>query len=123
MAAGIATLRELQKPGTWETLERRAKQLEAGLCSAAKDAGVPLALQRVGTMSTPFFTAQPVRDWPSAKQSDTSRYATFFRAMLEEGVYLAPSQFEAGFLSTAHGDAEIEKTIQAARAAFQQIRG
>ncbi len=122
MAAGIATLRALQKPGTWEALKQRGDRLQAGLCSAAEDAGVPVTLQRVGTMSTPFFTGQPVRDWPSAKRCDTTRYAAFFRAMLAEGVYLAPSQFEAGFLSTAHGEAEIEKTIQAAQTAFRRVK-
>ena len=123
MAAGIATLRALQKPGTWEALKERADRLQAGLCSAAEDAGVPVTLQRVGTMSTSFFTGQPVRDWASAKRCDATRYAAFFRAMLAEGVYLAPSQFEAGFLSTAHGEAEIEKTIQAAQTAFRRVKG
>jgi glutamate-1-semialdehyde 2,1-aminomutase len=119
MAAGIATLRELQKPGVWETLERRGSRLVAGLCSAAEDARVPVSLQRVGTMSTLFFTGEPVHDWPTAKQADTDRYGRFFRAMLDEGIYLAPSQFEAGFLSTVHGDAEIDRTIQAAEKAFR----
>ncbi len=121
MAAGVATLRELKKPGVWENLERLAGRLGAGLCSAAEEAGVPVSLQRVGTMSTLFFSDQPVRDWPSAKRSDTARYAAFFRAMLEEGVYLAPSQFEAGFLSTAHTEAEIDQTIQAAQKAFRLL--
>jgi glutamate-1-semialdehyde 2,1-aminomutase len=121
MAAGIATLHALQKPGAWEALERQAARLEAGLCAAADDAGVAVHLQRVGTMSTPFFTGQPVVDWSSAKQADTARYAAYFRAMLEEGVYLAPSQFEAGFLSTAHEDAEVDQTIQAAGRAFKKL--
>ncbi len=121
MAAGIATLSELQKPGVWEALERRAAKLGAGLCAAAEDARIPVALQRAGTMSTLFFSGQPVQDWPSAKRSDTTRYGNFFRAMLNEGVYLAPSQFEAGFLSTMHGDEEIEKTIQAAGRAFRAL--
>ena len=72
-------------------------------------------------MFTCFFTGEPVRDWQSAKQADASRYATFFRALLENGVYLAPSQFEAGFFSTAHGDAEIEQSIRAAGLAFQEV--
>jgi glutamate-1-semialdehyde 2,1-aminomutase len=122
MAAGIATLRELQKPGTWELLEQRAASLEEGLCAAAQEAGIAVTFQRVGTMFTGFFTEQPVRDWSSAKRADTSRYANYFRAMLDEGVYLAPSQFEAGFLSTAHTEEEIELTIRAAGRAFQKIK-
>ncbi|HVN55414.1 MAG TPA: glutamate-1-semialdehyde 2,1-aminomutase [Anaerolineaceae bacterium] len=117
MAAGAATLRELGKPGTWEALERRAARLEAGLCAAAQEARVPAVFQRVGTMFTCFFSAEPVRDWASAKAASTTRYAEFFRAMLAEGVYLAPSQFEAGFLSTAHGDEDIDWTVRAAEKA------
>jgi glutamate-1-semialdehyde 2,1-aminomutase len=123
MAAGIATLKELQKPGVWQALERSALQLSAGLCAAAKKAGVAVVHQHVGSMSTLFFSSEPVRDWTSAKQADTARYASFFRAMLSEGVYLAPSQFEAGFLSTAHGSVEIERTLHAAEAAFSLIPG
>jgi glutamate-1-semialdehyde 2,1-aminomutase len=119
MAAGIATLRELQKPGAWDRLAQHAALLDEGLCEAAVKAGKEVTLQRVGTMFTAFFTSQPVRNWSGAKLADTARYATFFRAMLEQGVYLAPSQFEAGFLSTAHGEKEIETTIRAARRAFQ----
>ncbi len=120
MAAGLATLSELRKPGTWEALQRQAQKLEAGLCSAAEEAGAQAIFQRVGTMFTTFFTHQPVRDWPSAKRADTQRFGQFFRAMLEAGVYLAPSQFEAGFLSTTHSDEEIERTIAAARQAFRK---
>jgi glutamate-1-semialdehyde 2,1-aminomutase len=121
MAAGVATLKELKKPGAWDALERSAARLAAGLSAAAEDAGVQVQFQRVGTMSTPFFTDQPVRDWTSAKRADTRRYAEYFRMMLDEGVYLAPSQFEAGFLSTAHGEKEIDRTIQAAERAFQKL--
>lgn len=120
MAAGIATLQELQKTGTWERMEQQAARLAAGICAAAEDAGVQITTQRVGTMFTTFFTKHPVKDWASAKAADTARYARYFRAMLEEGVYLAPSQFEAGFLSTAHQEAQIKRTIQAAETAFQK---
>jgi len=119
MAAGIATLAELQKPGTWEILERRTARLCAGVCAAAEDAGAQVTFQRVGSMFTIFFAGQPIQDWQSAKQADPSLYGKFFRAMLAEGVYLPPSQFEASFLSTAHGDEEIEKTVEAAGTAFK----
>jgi len=121
MAAGIATLKELHKQGTWDSLMQRAAQLDAGLRDAAASAGVQTRLQRVGTMSTTFFTDQPVRDWSTAKQANTALYANYFRAMLNEGVYLAPSQFEAGFLSTTHGDPEIDRSIRAAQRAFRNI--
>jgi glutamate-1-semialdehyde 2,1-aminomutase len=122
MTAGIETLRELQKPEAWRQLELRSAQLEDGLRLAAKEAGVAAMFNRVGTMFTTFFTDRPVTNWASAKVCDTQKYGRFFRAMLERGVYLAPSQFEAGFMSLAHGEAEINATIGAAREAFQQLR-
>jgi len=118
MTAGIETLKELQKPGTWEALEAASVKLSAGLNAAAKDAKARVVLQRVGTMFTLFFARQPVVNWTTAKVSDTQKFAAFFRAMLESGVYLAPSQFEAGFMSTAHGEAEIKATVAAAERAF-----
>lgn len=121
MAAGIATLDELRQPGVWAALDRRAEQLGQGICAAAEAAGVPVTVQRVGTMFTTFFSDQPVTNWDSAKQASTQRFSDFFRAMLDEGVYLAPSQFEAGFLSTAHQDMEIEQTVEAARKAFHKV--
>ena len=122
MTAGIATLTELRQPGVYETLERRAAALADGLAAAARDAGVPIVGTRVGSMFTTFFTDQPVVDYTSARRSDTRRYARFFHAMLEQGIYLAPSQFEAGFLSLAHSDEDVERTIAAARAAFRACR-
>jgi glutamate-1-semialdehyde 2,1-aminomutase len=119
MTAGIETLRELQRPELWPALEARAARLEEGLRAAAAAANVPAVVQRVGTMFTTFFSAAPVTDWATAKPADTARYGRFFRAMLERGVYLAPSQFEAGFLSTAHQDSQIEYTLNAARQALQ----
>ena len=121
MAAGIATLKELQKADVWEALARQAEALSRGCIAAAQEAQVPVAFQRVGTMFTAFFTNQPVRDWASAKRASTARYAEFFRAMLEEGVYLAPSQFEAGFLSTRHGEAEITATVRAVEHALHKL--
>ncbi len=122
MTAGIETLRELQIPGTWEALERSAAQLVAGLRAAAEDAKVRVACQRVGTMFTAFFADQPVINWPTAKAADTRKFGAFFRAMLDDSVYLAPSQFEAGFLSTAHGGDEINATVTAAARAFRQLQ-
>lgn len=120
MTAGLVTLRVLQRPGVWERLEAAAQRLTAGLAQAAREAGVPVQQTRVGTMFATFFTETPVRDWDTVKTSDTARFARFFRAMLERGVYLAPSQFEAGFISLAHDDAVIDATLEAAREAFQE---
>ncbi|MGH2521305.1 MAG: glutamate-1-semialdehyde 2,1-aminomutase [Anaerolineales bacterium] len=122
MTAGIETLRELQKPEVWAALEAHSAQLADGLSALAEEAKVLAVTQRVGTMFTTFFTDRPVTNWTTAKTSDTRQFAAFFRAMLESGVYLAPSQFEAGFLSTAHGDAEIEATLAAAQAVFTLLR-
>jgi glutamate-1-semialdehyde 2,1-aminomutase len=122
MTAGIETLKELQKPSAWQQLEMRSAQLEAGLRAAADEARVAATFNRVGTMFTTFFTDQPVTNWVSAKACDTRKYGRFFRAMLECGVYLAPSQFEAGFMSLAHGEEEINATIAAARESFRQLR-
>ncbi|MFN8526074.1 MAG: glutamate-1-semialdehyde 2,1-aminomutase [Chloroflexota bacterium] len=117
-AAGLATLRLLAATDPYAELDRRASKLAAGLASAAKAAGVPYSIGRVGSMLTGFCTATPVVDYLTAKTADTAAYARFFRAMLARGVYLAPSQFEAAFISTAHGDDEIEQTIRAAQEAF-----
>jgi glutamate-1-semialdehyde 2,1-aminomutase len=118
MTAGIATLGILQDPGIWKDLEQSASSLEKGIGQLAQETGVPIYQTRVGTMFTTFFTEKPVRDWPTASQSDTDCFGRFFRVMLENGVYLAPSQFEAGFVSSAHTPSVIESTIQAARQAF-----
>ncbi len=117
MTAGIETLRVLAEPGVWDGLERAGERLLSGLASL----GAPVQLARVGTMFGLFFADSPVTSWSDAEQSDTGRFAHFHGAMLDRGVYLAPSQFEAGFLSTAHGDAEIDETIEAARGAFDTL--
>jgi glutamate-1-semialdehyde 2,1-aminomutase len=114
MTAGIETLRELREPGVWDSLERAGERLLSGLAALS----APVQLARVGTMWSLFFTDRPVTSWEDAKQADTDRFARFHAGMLDRGVYLAPSQFEAGFLSTAHGDEEIDATIAAAREAF-----
>ena len=92
-----------------------------GLQNVARKAGIPIAANRIGTMFGLFFQEGPVVNWDTAVQSDTVRFGQYFQAMLEHGVYLAPSQFEAGFLSAAHGEAEIEDTIAAAAAAFSHL--
>ena len=112
MTAGIETLRAIAAPGVWEELERVTGRLEEGLRSLA---GVQVA--RAGSMFGLFFTERPVTSWETAKTADTQRFAAFHRAMLDRGVYLAPSQFEAGFVSTAHGDTEIDATLAAAEEA------
>jgi glutamate-1-semialdehyde 2,1-aminomutase len=116
-AAALVALRRLREPGIYAELERRGAQLEAGLRAATGDA--PVTVQRVGTMATLFFRPGPVRNFDEAGESDTERYGAFFRHMLGRGVYLAPSQFEAMFLSTAHGEAELERTVSAAAEYFR----
>jgi glutamate-1-semialdehyde 2,1-aminomutase len=117
MTAGIETLRAIAEPGVWAGLDRAADRLVTGLDRL----GAPVRLARVGTMFGLFFTEAPVTSWDEARLADTERFAAFHRGMLERGVYLAPSQFEAGFVSTAHGDAEIDATIEAARDAFASL--
>ncbi len=121
MRAGIEMLDLLSEPGTYEGLERVSARLADGLVSAARAAGVPTTLNRFGSMMTAFFTEGPVTESTSAKRSDTRRYGKFFHAMLQRGVYLAPSQFEAAFVSTAHGDAEVDATVRAAHAAYAEL--
>ena len=120
VAAGLATLRTLEARPPYETLERRAAALADGLAGAAKAAGAGVTINRAGSMLTVFFTEGPVTDYASAARSDTRRYAAFFRACLREGVMLAPSQFEAAFVSAAHTDRDIELTVERARAAFRE---
>ena len=130
MAAGLATLRELHpvvspaepKEGVYKQLEERSARLAEGLQAAAREAGITVVGNRVGSVMTLFFTDQGVTDYASARTSDAQKYAAFFRAMLERGVYLAPSQFEAAFVSTAHAEADIEETVKAAEDAFREIR-
>jgi glutamate-1-semialdehyde 2,1-aminomutase len=121
MAAGIATLRALAEPGVYERLETAGAALEAGLLEAARVAEVPFSVNRVGSLLTPFFTAGPVTGYAGAMTADTARFGAFFRAMLDAGVYLPPSQFEAWFISTAHGEREVEATVAAARDAFSKL--
>ena len=118
MAAGIATLNSLKEPGIYGALDRLADALCEGIASAARAARVPIRQNRVGSMFTTFFTDTPVENYASAKTSDTARYGRAFHALLERGVYIAPSQFEAGFVSTAHSAELIQDTCDRAVAAF-----
>ncbi len=121
MAAGIATLNILKTPGVYDQLEQKSRKLADGLAAAAQKAGHKTTSNRVGAMFSLFFTDKKVFDYPSSKTSDTKKFAKYFGLMLENGVYLAPSQFEAGFMSLAHSEADIAKTIAAAESAFSQL--
>lgn len=121
MTAGIETLKIIQEPGVWNSLEARGERLVSGLAAAAAAAGVHVQHGRVGTMFGLFFADGPVVDWDTAVRSDTERFAAWFRGMLARGIYLAPSQFEVGFLSVTHSETEIEATIAAAADVFGEI--
>jgi glutamate-1-semialdehyde 2,1-aminomutase len=121
MAAGIATLTELRDHPPYAMLERLGQKLATGLQEAARAAGIPHQLARVGSMWTLFFTEQPVTDYDAAKKCDTARFARFFWAMLDRGIYLPCSQFEAAFISAAHTEEQIEQTIVAAREALAEL--
>ena len=122
VAAGLATLKELQRPGFYAELEAKGARLAAGLQAAAREAGFPAAVNRVGSLLCAFFTGKEVTDYETALSSDPERYAAFFRKMLDRGVYLAPSQFEAAFVSAAHTPEQIDYTVEAAAKAFQELK-
>jgi glutamate-1-semialdehyde 2,1-aminomutase len=121
MAAGLETLKILGQPGLFETLVSRTRRLGEGIGQAATSAGIPVYQTQVGTMFCTYFTDTPVANWDTASTANTQRYGQFFWAMVERGVYLAPSQFEAGFMSVAHTDEVIEQTIEAAQEAFRVV--
>jgi glutamate-1-semialdehyde 2,1-aminomutase len=121
VAAGMACLRALAAPGTYERLDQLGRELEAGLRGEARAAGVVIHINRVGSMFTVFFTDSPVYDYTTAKKADTARYGRFFHSMLEQGVYLPPSQFEAAFISLALAEPEVEHVLRAARKAFAAL--
>lgn len=121
MRAGIETLDLLDEEGTYEKLEASGAALAAGLLEAAQQAGVAARVNRVGSMLTLFFTGSEVTDFETAKKSDTDRFAAFFRGMLEGGVYLPPSQFEAWFVSLQHGEKEIRETLDSATRTLESI--
>ena len=122
MAAGLAMLEIIQQPGFHADLERKTQLLADGLLAVALEAGVPFTVNRVCGMFGLFFTAENVETYAQATHCDVAAFNRFFHAMLERGVYLAPSAFEAGFMSTAHGEGDIAATLDAARAAFREIR-
>ena len=121
MAAGIATLKVLQEQSPYAALDQATKQLCDGLREAAAAAGIPHTINRVGSMWTLFFAAYPVTDLDSASKCDTTRFGRFFRAMMDRGIYLPCSQFEAAFVSTAHSEEHIAQTIQAVRESLMEI--
>jgi glutamate-1-semialdehyde 2,1-aminomutase len=124
MAAGCAMLKQLRdrKGEIYPRLDMLSGRLVEGVSAAAKDAGAPLCANRVGSMFTWFFTGDPVTDWDSAAKSDTALFGKFHRGMLEEGIWLPPSQFEAAFLSAAHSMDDISQTVEAARKAFAALK-
>ena len=121
MTAGLAVLRRLRDLSIYERLEEAGRRLTEAVSDAAREAGVETVTNRVGSMFTTFFNDAEVYDWPTAAASDRDRYGRFFHAMLEEGVYLAPSQFEAAFIGTAHTDDLLDRTASAARKAFRTL--
>lgn len=123
MAAGLATLREIDQPGFYESLAARTEQLVTGLAAAANNAGIPVSVEHAGGMFGLVFTSDgPVRRFEQVAAADVERFKAFFHGMLDQGVYLAPSAFEAGFVSAAHGDDEIEQTLAAASRTMQSLR-
>ena len=123
MAAGLATLEYLRehKKEIYPRLERLSSELVAGVTAEAKRAGIPMSSNRVGSMFTWFFAPGPIIDWHSASKADTEAFGRFFRSMLDAGLYLPPSQFEAAFLSAAHSEEDVRQTVAAARQAFQLV--
>ena len=121
MTAGITTLRVLQSADKWALMETAAQRLAEGIQKSAQEAGVSIQQTRVGTMFSTFFTDHPILDWPSVETCDTLRFSSFFQGMLSRGIYLAPSQFEAGFISTEHDEAVVDATVQAARASLNLL--
>ena len=122
MSAGIAALEQLKRPGFYEGIMQQAERLVLGLQAALADVGMPAQINAMGSLSTIFFTDGPVRNYADAKRSDTKIYARFFREMLERGIFLAPSQFEAAFVSASHAPTDIDRTLAAARESLQAIR-
>jgi glutamate-1-semialdehyde 2,1-aminomutase len=121
MSAGIATMKQLTAPGLYERINQNADRLVTGLRKAIAETHVAAQVNSSHSLGTIFFTDQPVRDYAGAKRSDTKRYARFFREMLDRGIFLAPSQFEAAFVSAAHTAEDIDRTIAAAHEVLQLI--
>jgi glutamate-1-semialdehyde 2,1-aminomutase len=123
MRAGLATLPQLEAPGFYEDVNRKTQRLADGLRTALKDANVRGQVNVAGSLLTIFFTDQPVRNYADAKKSDSARFAVFFQEMLNRGIFVAPSQFEALFVSAAHTDADIDRATAAARESIASMQG
>jgi glutamate-1-semialdehyde 2,1-aminomutase len=121
MRAGIAALKQLTKPGLYDEMTQLAQRLVVGLRAELVGAGIPAQINTAGSLATVFFTQEPVKNYADAKRSDTKRYARFFREMLDRGIFLAPSQFEAAFVSAAHKSLDIDRTLAAARESLKLI--
>jgi glutamate-1-semialdehyde 2,1-aminomutase len=121
MAAGITALKELAASDAYERLEQLGTALEQGLKAAANKRGIPVHFNRCGSMFCAYFTSEPVHNLADAMKSDRERFKLYFHGMLEQGIYLAPSQFEAGFLSTAHTEGDIAHTVMAAETVLSQL--
>src|SRR6267378_226524 len=121
MCAGIAALNQLTKPGLYEGITELAQRLVSGLCAQVAEAGIPAQINAIGPLATIFFTSEPVRNYTDAKRSDTKRYARFFREMLDQGIFLAPSQFEATFVSMTHTSQDIDRTLAATHESLRAI--
>jgi len=122
VSAGMATLKRLKHENPYERLEALGAQLEYGLIQAAERTGTSVRVNRIGSMLTLFFTGRDVKDFESAKTSDTRQFNAFFHSMLDQGIYLPPSQFEAAFISAAHSEADIDRTLDAAGNAFKHLK-
>jgi glutamate-1-semialdehyde 2,1-aminomutase len=123
MAAGITTLWALAQSAVFDEIATKAERLEAGIVQSAVRHRIPVRVNRVGSMFTAFFTEAPVTDYADARRADAQRYARFFHALLEAGVYFPPSQFEAAFTSAAHTDADLDATLAAIDAAMAAVTG
>jgi glutamate-1-semialdehyde 2,1-aminomutase len=121
VSAGLAQLAALEESNGWERLERSGRHLEEGLLEILSERGLPFAVNRVGSMLTLFFSEGPVSDFETATRSDTQRHAVFFREMLERGVHLPPSQYEALFISLAHETEDLDRTLEAARESLRRV--
>ena len=121
MTAGIETLKILSRAGTYEQLETKSRRLEEGITEAAAKTGVRVKVSRVDSLLTIFFSEEMPVDYETAKKADTKTYADFFDRLLAQGIYWPPSQFEAAFVSTAHGDDDIQATVEAIERAFESL--
>ena len=123
MRAGLATLPKLEAPGFYDAVNARTQRLAEGLRAGLKESGVEGIVNVAGSLLTIFFAQGPIRNYADAKKSDTARFATFFQEMLARGVFLPPSQYEALFVSAAHTDADIDRTLTAAKESLQAVKG